>query len=447
MDNDNPRDAAARLLEFVNVSPSPWHAVASMCRQLDNAGFQRLEEREHWELARGGKYYVIRDDSTVAAFVVGQGDLAAHGYRIIGAHTDSPGFRIKPAGSTAGGDHRRAAVEIYGGPIVATFADRDLKVAGRVMARDPDSGSVVPYLYQSAGPVMRLPNAAIHLNRQVNQDGLRFQQHDELALILGTLHESAPDSDALRDTIAAALAVSAADILAWELAVADTQAGSFFGLDDEFIAAPQLDNLASCHAGLDALTTIDPGDISGVAVLACFDHEEVGSHSFKGAQGTFLVDVLQRIAADRGDDAGSVYHRALANSMVLSADMAHAYHPGFPGYYDAENRAMVNGGPTIKVNAQQRYSTDAGAEAAFMVLCDEAGVPCQKYVHRNDIPCGTTIGPITGASLGVRTVDVGNPMWSMHSIRESAGALDHARMIAVMRRFLDRPSLPCPEER
>lgn len=447
MDNDNPRDAAARLLEFIDASPSPWHAVASMRRQLDAAGFQPLAERDQWDLASGGRYYVIRDDSTLAAFVVGQGDLAAHGYRIIGAHTDSPGLRIKPAGSTGDGGHQRVAVEIYGGPIVATFADRDLKCAGRVMTRDPDAGSVVPHLYESAGPMMRLPNAAIHLNRQVNQEGLRFQQHDELALILGTVHESVPDSDALRDTISAALAVPAEDILAWELAVADTQPGSFYGLNDEFIAAARLDNLASCHAGLEALTAIDPGDIAGVAVLACFDHEEVGSDSFKGAQGTFLVDVLQRIAAGRAGDAyvGTAYHRALASSMVLSADMAHAYHPGFPGYYDAENRAVVNAGPTIKINAQQRYSTDAVAEAAFMVLCDEAGVPCQKYVHRNDIPCGTTIGPITGASLGVRTVDVGNPMWSMHSIRESAGALDHERMIAVMRRFLDRPALPCPE--
>ncbi|SEO96184.1 M18 family aminopeptidase [Aquisalimonas asiatica] len=448
MDNDNARArASARdLLEFIDRSPSPWHAVAEMRVRLEQAGFQRLHEETKWSLTAGGAYYVIRDDSTIAAFRLGAGSLADEGYRIIGAHTDSPGFRVKPAGGQPRGGHASVDVEIYGGPILATFADRDLALAGRVMLRDPNTGDVVRRLYHSDKAVLRLPNAAIHLNRQVNQEGLRFQQHDELSLVAGMLHDGLPPEDAFRAHLASRLSCEPDDVLAWELAVADTQPGGFCGLDDEFIATSQLDNLASCHAGLDALLASDGDAFSGVSMLVCFDHEEVGSQSFKGAQGSFLPDLVSRINAASGVDPDD-RHRAAAASMLLSADMAHGYHPNFGRLYDQANQAKLNGGPVIKINAQQRYATDSAAEAVFMALCEEAGVPCQKYVHRNDIPCGSTIGPMTASALGVRTVDVGNAMWSMHSLRETAGASDQVAMIDVMTHFFGRERLPWRTDR
>lgn len=443
MDNDNARarTAARELLDYIDLSPSPWHAVAEMSERLDQAGFIRLYEDAQWQLEPGHGYYVIRDDSTLAAFRLGHGSPAQSGYRIIGAHTDSPGFRVKPAGGQPRGGHANVDVEVYGGPILATFADRDLALAGRVMIRDRETGDVLRRLYRSERPLLRLPNAAIHLNRQVNQEGLRFQQHEELSLILGTLHDELPAEDAFKGHLASKLGCPQDDVLAWELAVADTQPGSFCGLDEEFIATSQLDNLASCHAGLSALIASDEASFPGVAMLACFDHEEVGSQSFKGAQGSFLSDLVSRINSATGVGAEDG-HRAAASSMLLSADMAHAYHPNFSRLYDQANQARLNGGPVIKINAQQRYATDAAAEAVFMALCEETGVPCQKYVHRNDIPCGSTIGPMTASALGVRTLDVGNAMWSMHSLRETAGANDHIAMIDVMTHFFSRERLP-----
>ncbi|QIT54052.1 M18 family aminopeptidase [Aquisalimonas sp. 2447] len=435
---------AAQLLEFIDASPSPWHAGASMAQILERAGFVPLREGDAWDIQPGGRYYVTRDHSTIAAFVIGTGSLLKDGFRIIGAHTDSPGFRVKPAGSRIRNRHHGLDVEIYGGPILATFADRDLTLAGRVSIRDGDTGDARTALFHANRPLVRFPNAAIHLNRQVNQEGLKYQAHDELTLIQGLAREGLPEGPTLQELIATDLDVAPEQVLAWELAVADTQAGAFFGERNEFVANSQLDNLGSCHAGLCAIMDADPDSFGGVAVLACFDHEEVGSQSYKGAQGTFLPELLSRITGAQGIGEQD-RPRVLARSMVLSADMAHAYHPAFTSLYDSDNAATVNGGPVIKVNAQQRYATDAGAEAVFMVLCDEAGVTCQKYIHRNDIPCGSTIGPITGAGLGVRTVDVGNPMWSMHSIRESAGAQDHGAMIDVMHHYYCRASLPWRE--
>jgi len=432
---------AQALLDFIDESPSPWHAVATMGQRLDQAGFTALDERSGWALKPGGHYYVIRDDSSIIAFVNGPGPLAQDGFRVIGAHTDSPGFRVKPATPEPGGKQTRLGVEIYGGPIIATFADRDLKLAGRVMLRT-SQGGVSSALYHHAESLLRLPNPAIHLNRGVNQDGLKFDSQNELPLILGTVQDELPPRKQFLAHLARTLDVSPEAILSWELAVADTQPGAFFGLDKEFIANSQLDNLASCHAGLEALlASADGNAFGGVALCAFFDHEEIGSKSFKGAEGSFLPDTLSRIA-EAHNVTGSDYHRALAASMVLSADMAHAFHPNFARFYDDSHHAELNAGPVIKINANQRYATDGMAEAVFQTLCEEVNVPCQKYVHRNDLPCGSTIGPITAARIGMRCADVGNPMWSMHSLRESAGSHDHGKMIRVMHHFFQRRTLP-----
>ena len=433
--------AARDLLSFIDASPSPWHAVASCTARLEAAGFSRLHESAAWRLAPDTGYYVVRDDSSLIAFHTGSGALADHGYRIIGAHTDSPGFRVKPNPIKRQPGANTLGVEIYGGPIVASFADRELSLAGRVIVADDKGGHLSTRLYHAQRPLLRLPNVAIHLNRTVNQEGLKFDLQSELPLVLGVMEAELPAREDFKALLGQELGVSAENILSWELAVADTQAGAFFGLEQEYIANSQLDNLASCHAALEAIVEASQDGFAGVRVLAFFDHEEIGSQSFKGADGPFLNDVLGRIedvfAAGPGEAS-----QARARSLVLSADMAHAHHPNYARYYDMEHTVHPNRGPVIKINASQRYATDGLADAVFETLCREVDVPVQRYVHRNDLPCGSTIGPITAGRLGIRCADVGNAMWSMHSLRESAGARDHDFMIRAMRHFLCREQLP-----
>ncbi|MDP2133702.1 MAG: M18 family aminopeptidase [Sulfuritalea sp.] len=421
------RATAQELIAFIDASPSPWHAVASAEQRLLAHGFTRLEEDARWQLVAGGRHYVVRGGASIIAFVLGSRALAEGGFRIVGAHTDSPGLRVKPRPALAGDGLARLGVEVYGGPILATFADRDLSLAGRVVLR----GKTGPQarLLRFERPLLRLPNLAIHMNREVNEQGLKLNKQTELPLILGLL-DAEDDAEArLRTLLAAAAQADAADLLSWELAVHDVQRGSLWGAEEEFIASRQLDNLASCHAALAALMATAPP--AATCVVALFDHEEVGSESAAGAGGSFVSDVLARIALQTGVD-GEDRHRALARSFFISADMAHAYQPNFPAAYEPDHKVMVNRGPVIKTNANQRYATGAATAARFMGLCEQAGVPCQQYSHRGDLGCGSTIGPIVAARLGIASVDVGTPMWAMHSARESAGALDQSYMIAAL---------------
>ena len=421
------RQQAQDLLDFIDASPSPWHAVATCEQRLQAAGFARLDETERWTLQAGDKRYVVRGDAAIIAFVVGSAALAESGLRIIGAHTDSPGLRIKPRPAEEVGGMVRLGVEVYGGPILATFADRDLSLAGRVHVRTPDGFAT--RLVRFADPLLRLPNLAIHMNREVNESGLKFNKQSELPLLLGVAEEGVKADARFRQPIAAALGVEPGDLLTWELNAYDTQKGSLWGADREFIADSQLDNLASCHAALNALLATDQP--AATCLCAFFDHEEVGSESAAGAGGSFIADVLARLAGNAGLD-GEDQHRMVARSFFISADMAHGWHPNFPAAYEPCHHALVNAGPVIKSNANQRYSTNGETAARFMALCAKAGVPCQQYAHRTDLGCGSTIGPIVAARLGIPSVDVGSPMWAMHSIRESAGVLDHGYMIAAL---------------
>ena len=423
----NTRQQAQDLLDFIDASPSPWHAVATCEQRLQAAGFARLDETERWTLQAGDKRYVVRGDAAIIAFVVGSAALAESGLRIIGAHTDSPGLRIKPRPAEEVGGMVRLGVEVYGGPILATFADRDLSLAGRVHVRTPDGFAT--RLVRFADPLLRLPNLAIHMNREVNESGLKFNKQSELPLLLGVAEEGVKADARFRQPIAAALGVEPGDLLTWELNAYDTQKGSLWGADREFIADSQLDNLASCHAALNALLATDQP--AATCLCAFFDHEEVGSESAAGAGGSFIADVLARLAGNAGLD-GEDQRRMVARSFFISADMAHGWHPNFPAAYEPCHHALVNAGPVIKSNANQRYSTNGETAARFMALCAKAGVPCQQYAHRTDLGCGSTIGPIVAARLGIPSVDVGSPMWAMHSIRESAGVLDHGYMIAAL---------------
>lgn len=419
---------AQDLLNFIDASPSPWHAVNSVTNILDANGFKPLIENQPWQFKKHGRYYVVRDGASIIAFVIGNQALADTGFRIVGAHTDSPGLRLKPKAAFSSQGIAQLGVEVYGGPILATFTDRDLSLAGRVMVRDGDSHAA--HHVQFSSSIVRLPNLAIHMNREVNDKGLVLNKQTGLPLIFGFAADSAEAQAHLTNALAKQLKVEATDIITWDLSVYDTQKGSFWGLNEEFIANSQLDNLASCHAAISALLSNKKPDSTSICAL--FDHEEVGSESATGASGSFMSDVITRICASTNTSIEDRL-RALANSFFVSADMAHAYHPNHASSYEPCHHALVNQGPVIKTNANQRYSTNADTAARFIQLCKSAGVPFQQYAHRTDLGCGSTIGPILAAQLGMASVDVGNPMWAMHSIRESAGVLDHSYMIAVLK--------------
>ena len=421
------------LLDFVDASPSPWHAVASIESQLLAFQFVKLEETAPWQLQAQGRYYVIRDDSSIIMFVMGLKPLLETGFKIIGAHTDSPGLRIKPNAANATDGLLRLGVEIYGGPILATFTDRDLGLAGRVSYKD-DNANIVSQLVNFDRPLLRLPNLAIHMNRTVNEDGLKLHKQNELPLILSTWAAESLPQAYFSELLQQQSACPAERILSWDLAVSDAQKGAFWGVNNEFYADSQLDNLASCHAALQALLTDSVLNGDNSVVCAFFDHEEIGSTSCKGADGSFLGEILQRISLNAAESRED-YSRVLAQSFLISADMAHAYQPNFAWAYEPDHKVMVNKGPVIKVNANQRYSTESISQAQFMDWCEQADVPYQTYAHRNDLACGSTIGPIASARLGIRSLDVGNPLWAMHSLRESAGVLDHGYMIRVMQQF------------
>lgn len=419
--------AAHELIDFIDGSPSPWHAVASAEARLLAQGFTRLEEGERWQLGAGGRYFVVRGGASMIAFVLGSRAIAETGFRIVGAHTDSPGLRLKPKAAMAGDGLARLGVEVYGGPILATFTDRDLGLAGRVVLRT--GANQETRLLRFAQPLVRLPNLAIHMNRKVNEEGLKLNKQTELPLILGLMGKGDDPEAKLRKLLADAVQGEATDLLSWELTVYDVQKGCLWGANEEFIASRQLDNLASTYAALTALVATKQPTATCVAAL--FDHEEVGSESATGAGGSFVTDVLARISFQADLDEED-RRRSMARSFFISADAAHAYNPNFPAAYEPEHKVMVNGGPVIKTNVNQRYTTNAETAARFMGLCEKARVPYQQYAHRSDLGCGSTLGPILAAQLGVPSVDVGSPMWAMHSARESAGAHDHAYMIAAL---------------
>lgn len=426
------RAQAQDLLNFIDASPSPWHVVNSVQQLLLSQGFTPLDETKVWQLIAGESYFVIRAGASIIAFTLGEQILPNTGLRIVGAHTDSPGLRLKPQAAFGSDGLVRIGVEVYGGPILATFTDRDLSIAGQVTLRTEHGHEIRLLKFDDA--LMRLPNLAIHMNREVNDQGLKLNKQTELPLLFAESAEGIEADKQFLTYIAQALNVEMSAILSFELNVFDTQKGVFWGADQAFIANSQLDNLASCHAAVTALLATK--NQQATSICALFDHEEVGSESATGASGSFLSDVINRIAASTGLTEEARL-RALAQSFFISADMAHAYHPNYPNAYEPCHHVLVNFGPVIKTNANQRYATNAESAARFMTLCERANVPYQQYAHRTDLGCGSTIGPIVASNLGISSVDVGAPMWAMHSIRESAGVLDHAYMIAVLKELFN----------
>ncbi len=398
------------LRQFVDVSPTPFHAVAEMVRRLAGGGFSPLTEADRWVLAPGDQRYVVREGSLVA-FRVGTAPLADAGARLIGTHTDSPTFTVRPRHEVTRVGYRLVGVEPYGGLLAHTWMDRDLTLAGRVVDADGTSR-----LVRLPGSPLRLPSLAIHLDRSV-REGLTLDPQRHLVPVLGL--DSEP---ALLEQL------DARDALGFDLVLTDTQPAGTTGSD--WVVAPRLDNLGSCHSATHALLAAPAA--AHTQVFIANDHEEVGSGSAEGARGSFLEDTLRRLVAATGDHDPQAFHQAAARSRLVSADMAHAVHPNYSERHEPEHTPRLGGGPVIKHNANQAYATDAGTGAWFAARAASAGVPVQHFVTRADLPCGSTIGPLTATRLGIPTVDVGSPLLSMHSCRELVASEDVSLMVAAM---------------
>ena len=418
------------LLGFIDASPTPYHAVGKLKEKFRLAGYQELSEAGVWNLRPDGKYMTSRNGGSFIVFRTGCKSPEEAGFKIIGAHTDSPHLKLKPNPVYQKAGYIQMGVEIYGSVLLATWTDRDLSLAGRVIPHDPD---VEPLLVDIKRPVLRIPQLAIHLNSKVNDKGLILNKQTQMTPILALAKEKLNNEDSLKEWIAQEIGFRISDISGFDLSLYDTQKAEIGGRNGEFLFSARLDNLASCHAAAQGiLSATEKNEASRVFV--CFDHEEIGSVSAQGAASTFLNDVLERIQ-NSFNPSREAFFRAIALSSMVSADMAHAVHPNYSDMHDAQHWPELNGGPVIKVNANQRYASDGESVARFEQLCQKAGVPVQKFVNRSDLSCGSTVGPIVAAKLGIRTVDVGNPMLSMHSIRETAGTEDHDKLIYVFREF------------
>ncbi|MBU1430448.1 M18 family aminopeptidase [Myxococcota bacterium] len=414
--------------EGLNQSPSPYHAVDYMSGLLKQRGVEPRDEVDAWPTPRK-PFYTTRAGASLIAVRPGRGALGEVGFRLLAAHTDSPTFRLKHRLAQAAHGVALLDVEPYGGGIYATWADRDLGVAGRVFF-EGEGGEITARLVDLDWPIAFIPNLAIHLNRGVNTEGLILNPHKHIRPVWA-LDQAQPEA-ALRRIIADRVDVDPARILGHELSLYDLQPAQQVGLDGAFLRGARLDDLAMCYAALDAFLDAPVGP--HWQVIAFFDHEESGSLSPQGAKGSFLMDVLSRLAD------GEALRRALARSDLVSADMAHAVHPSYADVHDGTHQPVINGGPVIKTNVNLKYATSGASGALFRRAAAAVNAPVQEFVNRADLACGGTIGSMTAAALGVRAVDVGNAMWSMHSARETTGAKDLEWMSRVMRRVLMEPS-------
>lgn len=414
-----------RLLDFLAESPTPFHAVESMAKRLHLAGFEALSESKAWDLKAGGRYYVCRNDSSIIAFVYGNKSLPENGIRMVGAHTDSPCLKVKPQPELLSQGYFQLGVETYGGVLLNPWFDRDLSLAGRVTYRT-NEGKVTSELINFRRAIATIPSLAIHLDREANKNRSINPQTDIPPILMQS--DSKVD---FREMLASALAdhgvTDVERVLDYELSFYDTQLPAITGFQEEFIASARLDNLLSCFIGLEAILGAN-GEES--VLLMCNDHEEVGSRSACGAQGPMLADFLDRLLPDTQDRL-----RAIAHSLMISADNAHGIHPNYSAKHDGNHGPILNKGPVIKVNSNQSYATNSETSALFRHWAEQAEVPVQAFVTRTDMGCGSTIGPITAAEVGVRTLDVGVPTFGMHSVRELGGVKDAYHLSLVFDEF------------
>ena len=425
-------DLVQSLLAYLDASPTPYHAVAESARRLREAGYVELNEADAWTLQPSGRYFITRNGSSLIAFVCGRRAPQEAGFLAVGAHTDSPNLRIKPAPDLNRHGYRQLGVEVYGGVLLSTWLDRDLSIAGRVAFERDDSLQTA--LLDFTRPLLRIPNLAIHLNRNVNTEGLLLNAQSHLPPILGL---TGSDKISFQQMLADELTkqgtqLAPEQLLGWDLSLYDVQRALRSGFTGEFIHSARLDNLASCFAALSALLTAkETHDSTRVIVL--YDHEEVGSRSAQGACSPLLRLALSRITEAYDGARQEAFARAMARSFLISADMAHAIHPNYADRHDPNHAPVLGGGPVLKLNANQSYASDGFTTGRLERWCRRADVSLQPYVVRSDLPCGSTIGPITAAELGIATVDIGSPLLSMHSIREMAACAD----VSLLARVLD----------
>ncbi len=418
------------LLQFLRISPTPFHAVAAMETELQRSGFNRLDEADEWSFEDGGRYFVTRNESSLIAFTIGSGDVAKTGFRMTGAHTDSPCLKIKPQPDIVKCGYYQLGVEVYGGALLNPWFDRDLSIAGRVSYLS-GMGRIESALVDFEKPVAVIPSLAIHLDRSANKERTVNPQKELSPLLFLSEKGSHPDFHGRlqQQLLQQNGAADVAKILDYEMSLYDTQAPALIGLHGEFIAGARLDNLLSCYTLLSSLLATG-AEHQHFNLMVCNDHEEVGSISACGAQGTFLESVVRRICGTQ-----ERWLRAIDRSLMISVDNAHGVHPNFAEKHDDNHGPILNEGPVIKINANQRYASSSETAALFRHLCDQVQVPVQSFVMRSDMGCGSTIGPITAAVTGVKTVDVGVPTFAMHSVRELAGHRDGYSLYQVLQQY------------
>ena len=422
-----------RLLTFLDASPVNFLAVKNIVDKLEDAGFKCIDPTlPIGNIKPGDKIYVTKNDSSVYAFHIGNKSLAEEGFNMICAHCDSPTFRIKPnAEITGDGNIVKLNTEVYGGPILSTWFDRPLTIAGRVIVKSNDVMSPKTMLLHIKRPLLQISNLAIHFNRQVN-DGVKLSRQKDMLPILGIVNDQLEKGNMLINLICEELKINKNDILDFDLYLADATPACTFGIHNEFISSGRLDDLSMCYAGLEALIASPCSDKT--KVLAIFDNEETGSQTKQGAGSPFLASIIKRIAMAQGGNEESFW-QAVERAFMISADNAHAWHPNYSEKYDPTNHPVLGGGPVIKFNAAQKYASDAVSAAIFASICNEAKVPCQRFVNHSDVAVGSTLGNILAASIPLRGVDMGNAILAMHSCRETGSTADHIYTVKAFTQF------------
>jgi aspartyl aminopeptidase len=422
------------LIPFLDASPTAFHAAEQVAGKLKKSGFSELLEIDSWALEKGSGYFVRRQGSSIIAFVTGSGAVTEHGFRITSAHTDSPGFKIKAGSENRKAGALRVTAEVYGGPILATWFDRELSIAGRVLLRGEDG--YTSQCFDFVEPCAVIPNVAIHLNRDVNK-GVEYNIQTQMQAVLSVTERDREESGYIRVEIARRLGIEPEVIRDYDLFLYPAERGRVIGPDKDMFVSGRIDNLGTAYAAVTSLLESKRGEATSVAVL--FDSEEIGSTTWQGARSSFLRDLLHRIVLSAGGpgDAGDSFFRALARSCIVTGDAAHAVHPNYSEKHDESFTPMLNKGPAIKIHAGGAYTTTAGSGAKFVDMCERHDIPVQRFLNRSDMPSGSTIGPITSANLGIPSVDIGNPIWGMHSARETGGVHDQGYLVKALKAFYE----------
>lgn len=422
-----------RLLSFLDASPVNFLAVKNISEELEKNGFRRMNPQEPLgKIEAGEKFFVTKNDSSIYAFQIGKKPLADAGFHMICAHCDSPTFRIKPnAEMLCEGGIVKLNTEVYGGPIMSTWFDRPLTLAGRVIVKDENAMNPQTLLLHVKRPLLQISNLAIHFNRQVN-DGVKLSKQKDVLPILGIINDELEKGNLLMNVISGELNIQKEDVLDFDLYLADATPACTFGVHDEFISSGRLDDLSMCWAGVEAMIASDANDTT--QVLAIFDNEETGSQTKQGAGSPFLSYMLQRIALAQSHTE-EAYYQAVERAFMISADNAHAWHPNYSEKFDPTNHPKLGGGPVIKFNAAQKYASDAVSAAIFANICDAAGVPCQRFVNHSDVAGGSTLGNILASSIPLKGVDMGNAILAMHSCRETGSVIDHEYCVKAFTKF------------